>query len=79
MNRAPPSSRSTKSYKDEFKGDVGKSGVGRAHILLEGKLPHIRISEIKINGPVPEKDGSAEEIAVFGKDGFQEASTRSIN
>jgi hypothetical protein len=44
-----------KRYKDEFKGDVGKSGVGRAHILLEGKLPHIRISEIKIHGPVPEK------------------------
>lgn len=60
-----------KRYKDEFKSDVGRSGVGRAHILLEGKLPHIRISEIKIHGPVPEKGGSAEEVAVFGKDGFQ--------
>jgi hypothetical protein len=40
--------------------------------LKEGKLPHIRISEIKIHGPVPEKP-SAEEVAVFGKDGFQEA------
>jgi hypothetical protein len=61
-----------KKYKDEFKSDVGSSGVGRAHILKEGKLPHIRISEIKIHGPVPEKP-SAEEVAVFGKDGFQEA------
>jgi hypothetical protein len=61
-----------KKYKDEFKSDVGSSGVGRAHILKEGKLPHIRISEIKIHGPVPEKP-SAEELAVFGKDGFQEA------
>lgn len=60
-----------KRYKDEFKADVGRSGVGRAHILKEGKLPHIRISEIKIHGPVPEKGGSAEEVAVFGKDGFQ--------
>lgn len=60
-----------KRYKDEFKADTGSSGVGRAHILLEGKLPHIRISEIKINGPVPEKNGGAEEVAVFGKDGFQ--------
>ncbi len=60
-----------KRYKDEFKVDPGSSGVGRAHILLEGKLPHIRISEVKINGPVPEKNGGAEEIAVFGKDGFQ--------
>ncbi len=61
-----------KKYKDEFKSDVGSSGVGRAHILKEGKLPHIRISEIKIHGPVPEKP-SAEEVAVFGKEGFQEA------
>ncbi|MCX6837159.1 MAG: DUF1592 domain-containing protein, partial [Verrucomicrobia bacterium] len=61
-----------KKYKDEFKGDVGSSGVGRAHILKEGKLPHIRISEVKIHGPVPEKP-SVEEVAIFGKDGFQEA------
>jgi hypothetical protein len=62
-----------KKYKDEFKSDVGSSGVGRAHILKEGKLPHIRISEIKIHGPVPEKRLQREEVAVFGKDGFQEA------
>ena len=62
-----------KKYKDEFKSDVGSSGVGRAHILKEGKLPHIRISEIAIHGPVPETHGSIEEVAVFGKDGFQEA------
>ncbi len=60
-----------KRYKDEFKARVGTSGVGRVHILLEGKLPHIRISEIKIEGPMPEKGGTAEEVAVFGKDGFQ--------
>ncbi len=59
-----------KRYKSEFKEKIGSSGVGRAHILTEGKLPHIRISEIKIHGPVPEKNGSAEEVAVFGKDGF---------
>ena len=63
-----------KRYKDEFKGNVAASGgVSRTHILLEGKLPHIRISDIKINGPVPEEKGGPEEIAVFGKDGFQEA------
>ena len=62
-----------KKYKDEFKSDVGSSGVGRAHILKEGKLPHIRISEIAIYGPVPETPASVEEAAVFGKDGFQEA------
>ena len=36
-------------YKDEFKTEISKSLVGRANILREGKLPHIRISEIKID------------------------------
>lgn len=58
-------------YKDEFKEKIPASLVGRAHILREGKLPHIRISEITIDGPVPEEGGSAEEVAVFGKGGFQ--------
>ncbi len=58
-------------YKDEFKEKIPSSLVGRAHILREGKLPHIRISDIKIQGPMPEKGGSAEEVAVFGKDGFK--------
>ncbi len=58
-------------YKDEFKTEISKSLVGRANILREGKLPHIRISEVKINGPITEKGGSVEEVAVFGKDGFQ--------
>ena len=58
-------------YKDEFKGKPSKSGVGRSLLLLEGKLPHIRIGEIKINGPLPEKGGSAEDVTVFGEQGFQ--------
>lgn len=60
-----------RKYKDEFKSDPPKSGVARAHILLEGALPHIRISEIKIQGPLVEPKGGKEEVAVFGKDGFQ--------
>jgi hypothetical protein len=60
-----------KRYEKEFSTPVGSSGVGRAHILREGKLPHIRISEIIVQGPVSEPTGGAEEIAVFGKDGFQ--------
>ena len=60
-----------KVYKNEFKGAIGSSGVGRAHILREGKLPHIRISEVKIHGPIAEAGGSAEELAVFGKEGFK--------
>jgi hypothetical protein len=60
-----------KRYPKEFSTPVGSSGVGRSHILREGKLPHIRISEIIVQGPVSEPVGGAEEIAVFGKDGFQ--------
>ena len=59
-----------KRYKDEFKKP--SSDVSRAALLREGKLPHVRISEIKIHGPLPEPERTAEERAVFGKDGFQE-------
>ncbi|MGC6425786.1 MAG: DUF1592 domain-containing protein [Akkermansiaceae bacterium] len=59
-----------KRYKDEFKNP--SRDVSRAALLREGKLPHIRISEIKIHGPLPEPEGTAEEIAVFGKNGFKE-------
>ena len=58
-------------YKDEFHGATKTGDVSRTALLREGELPHIRISDIKINGPVPEKGGSIEEIAVFGKGGFQ--------
>ncbi len=58
-----------KRYKDEFKNP--KVGVSRTTLLREGKLPHIRIGEIKIRGPVPEPGGGKEELAVFGSEGFQ--------
>jgi len=58
-------------YKDEFTGVKSTSGVGRAHILRQGELPHIRIAEIKVDGPIAEKGGSVEEQSVFGRSGFQ--------
>lgn len=58
-------------YKHEFKDQKTKLDVSRTVLLREGELPHIRISDIKINGPVPEKGGSAEEVAVFGEEGFK--------
>jgi hypothetical protein len=60
-----------KRYPKEFSTPVGSSGVGRSHILREGKLPHIRISEIVVQGPAAEPAGGAEEVAVFGPDGFK--------
>lgn len=58
-------------YKDEFKGKTKNADVSRTVLLQEGKLPHIRISDIKINGPIKEANGSVEEVAVFGKEGFK--------
>ena len=60
-----------KRYADDFKGRFAKADVSRTHLLREGKLPHIRIGEIKIAGPLAEPGGSAEERAVFGERGFQ--------
>ncbi len=60
-----------KRYADDFQGNFAKAGVSRTHLLREGKLPHIRIGEIKIAGPLAEPGGSAEELAVFGPRGFQ--------
>jgi hypothetical protein len=60
-----------KRYKDEFSKENYRAGVSRTHILQEGALPHIRIGEIKIQGPVQEPGGGKEERAVFGPDGFQ--------
>ncbi len=56
-------------YKEEFKDP--KEGVSRATLLREGALPHIRIGEIKIRGPLAEPGGSREELAVFGSSGFK--------
>ena len=58
-------------YKDEFKNGPKKVSVSRTHLLREGKLPHLRISEIKIRGPLAEPHGGKEEVAVFGPKGFQ--------
>ena len=60
-----------KRYAADFQGRSAKSNVSRTLLLQEGKLPHIRIGEIKIAGPIAEPGGSAEEIAVFGQKGFQ--------
>jgi hypothetical protein len=59
-----------KRYRDEFEGKGFQDGVNRAHILRHGALPHIKIGEIKVHGPVGEPDGPKEELAVFGIGGF---------
>ncbi|MFT4589482.1 MAG: hypothetical protein ACI8QF_003597 [Limisphaerales bacterium] len=58
-----------KRYQEEL--GIKKTSVSRAALLRKGKLPHIRISEIKIHGPLAEPGGGLEEISIFGKYGFQ--------
>ncbi|TWU18492.1 hypothetical protein Poly21_06550 [Allorhodopirellula heiligendammensis] len=58
-----------KRYQDEFKNP--KVGVSRTSLLREGALPHIKIGEIKVRGPLKEADGGKEDVTVFGIDGFQ--------
>ncbi len=58
-----------KRYRDEFKNP--ETGVSRKSLLREGALPHIKIGEIKVHGPLQEADGGKEEVAVFGPQGFQ--------
>lgn len=60
-------------YKDDFNGETAKAGVSRTLLLQKGKLPHIRIDEIKVRGPLAESDGRREENAVFGQGGFVES------
>ncbi len=60
-----------KRYETELGKQTGSS-VSRTLLLTKGKLPHIRISEIKIHGPIAEQGGGVEELSVFGRDGFQE-------
>ncbi len=61
-----------KRYNEEFTDKKAANGVNRAQILREGALPHIKIGEIKINGPIQDPGGVKEELAVFGSEGFQE-------
>lgn len=58
-----------RKYKGEFKNP--KEGVSRSALLREGALPHIKIGEIKVHGPIAEPSGGKEEVSVFGSEGFQ--------
>lgn len=64
-----------KRYKEEL-GRETSADVNRADLLTKGKLPHIRISEISIHGPMKEPDGSLEEQSVFGMGGFKESQAK---
>lgn len=61
-----------KRYAKELGRKDNRSSVSRSDLLRKGKLPHIRISEIKLRGPIREANGGLEETSVFGSQGFKE-------
>lgn len=69
-----------KTYKDEFKSDVGSSeNQPRAHFEGGRAFPHIRISEIAIHGPVTKAPASVEEAVPFSAKTASRRPRRSIN
>ncbi|MEM9282666.1 MAG: DUF1592 domain-containing protein [Verrucomicrobiota bacterium] len=68
-------------YKDDWPKNDPFNGTiveARRIVLQHGKMPHIRISEVKIRGPLyPEWPPEPQQL-VFGKEGFKEANTRKI-
>ena len=74
-------SRIASKYKDQWpKDDPYDGGIVEARrvVLQHGKMPHIRIHEIKVRGPIIESWPPASQQLVIGKEGFREDRTRDI-
>ena len=56
-------------YNDEFPRKTA-GDTSRTRILRFGRLPHIRISEVTVRGPIADRDIDDSETAVFGPGGF---------
>lgn len=70
-----------RKYKAEWpKDDPYKGGIVEARriVLQHGKMPHIRIHEVGVRGPIFESWPPEPQKLVFGEGGFQEAKTREI-
>jgi hypothetical protein len=73
--------RLAKQYKDHWpKDDPYTGGIVEARriVLQHGKMPHIRMHEVKVHGPLYDQWPPASQRLVFGKDGFKEANSRKI-
>jgi hypothetical protein len=61
--------------KDGFKGGIVDA---RRVVLQHGKMPHIRIHEIDIRGPLPESWPPSAWERIYGKEGFDPSRSRAI-
>lgn len=60
---------------DPFNGSIVEA---RRIVLQHGKMPHIRMHEVKVRGPLYEAWPPAHQERIFGKEGFSEKRTREI-
>ncbi len=68
-------SRIASQYKDQWpKEDPYTGGIVEARriVLQHGKMPHIRIHEVRVRGPIHEQWPPASQALVFGEEGFRE-------
>ena len=68
-------------YRDQWpKDDPYTGGIVEARrvVLQHGKMPHIRIHEVDIRGPIFDQWPPQQQQIVFGKDGFDAGRSREI-
>ncbi|MEC5127650.1 DUF1592 domain-containing protein [Verrucomicrobiales bacterium BCK34] len=74
-------SRIAREYNDDWPDDDKHGGSiveARRIVLQHGKMPHIRISEVKLSGPHYETWPPEPQKIVFGEGGFKQANTGRI-
>lgn len=74
-------SRLAARYKDQWpKSDPYKGGIVEARrvVLKHGQMPHIRIHEVQIRGPITEQWPPAPQQAVLGRQPFAPERTREL-
>lgn len=74
-------SKIAREYNDDWPDDDKHGGSiveARRIVLQHGKMPHIRISEVKLRGPLYESWPPEPQRIVFGEGGFQKKNTGKI-
>jgi hypothetical protein len=70
-----------KQYKSHWpKHELKDLGIFQARrvVLKHGKMPHIRIHEVKVRGPIYDQWPSKAQVEIFGDGGFKAEQTRDI-
>ncbi len=69
-----------RQYRSSFPESAGRGGIvgNRIAVIMHGKLPHIRIHEVQIRGPMVEQWPPASQQAVLGSHPFTPERTREI-